>query len=58
MTLDTKPTPLPWKSLLVVCAVRLAEPVAATMCFPFLPFVNTTAAECHRYYFFTDPTLR
>lgn len=33
-------TPLPWKALLVVCAVRLAEPISATMCFPFLPFVS------------------
>lgn len=38
------PTPLPWKSLLVICAVRLAEPIAATMCFPFLPFVSTVHA--------------
>lgn len=29
-------TPLPWRQLSILCLMRLAEPVAFTLCFPFI----------------------
>lgn len=29
-------SPLPWRQLTIICLMRLAEPVAFTLCFPFI----------------------